>query len=891
MNHQLLISPCRGACVWLSCCLTAFAAWETTSRSWADSKDKPALTQGADARLSGVDADHAAKMTRGLEVFKKQVQPILLKGCVRCHGGKKIEGELDLTEREGLLRGGGRGPAILAGNGKDSLLYKLITHTRDPHMPRSSPKLSDEAIAQIALWIDLGAPYDKPLVAKKKEDEKAWTRKTVSDEDRQFWSFQPLRDPPDEKKRTTDETRNKHGNESVFDPCFIRGRNAWCRTPIDRFIFEKMEAAGVQPNSPANKEQLVRRVYFDLLGLPPTPEEVQAFLNDPSPNAFERLIDWLLDNQHFGERWARHWLDLARFAESHGFEHDYDRPSAYHYRDFVIQAFNQDLPYDTFVKWQLAGDEYSPNDNQALTATGFLAAGVHSTQITKNEVEKHRYDEMDDMLATIGTSMLGLTFGCARCHDHKFDPIPQADYYRMLSTFTTTVRSEIDLDLDPAWYQKAKARFDQEQAPFAAALKKYETEKLPARRQALEKAWLAEAERYRWIGRDALSPHGLPVAGLVQWTQTSDQEWRKLYTQAHEHLQKAPKPKTVKALISSEGLPALRLHTQGADFFNDTYFLRRGDPNQKEGLASQGFLQVLMSAPDSEKHWRQEPPKGWRTSYRRRTFADWLTDTKEGAGNLLARVIVNRLWQHHMGRGIVATPSDYGSRGEPPTHPELLDWLASELIRNGWRLKPIHKLIMTSSVYLQSSGWNDASARIDPDNHLFWRRPPHRLEAEVIRDALLAVSGTLEPRMFGPGTLDRASHRRSIYYTVKRSKLMPMMQVFDAPEALGGVAQRPITTIAPQALLLMNNPNVRNYAKAFAKRIGRDAVTDTELISRGYLISLARQPAPDELTDGITFIQQQMDSYRSAGKSDARELALADFCQILMCLNEFVYVE
>ncbi len=293
-------------------------------------------------------------MTRGLEVFKKQVQPILVKSCVRCHGGKKTEGELDLTEREGLLRGGGRGPAILVGNAKDSLLYKLITHARDPHMPRSSPKLSDEVIAQIGLWIDLGAPYDKPLVVKKKIDEKAWTRKTVSEEDKQFWSFQHLRGLGDLSPPAQGSTKNE----------------GWCRTPIDRIILTKMEAAGITPNPPASKEQLIRRVYFDLVGLPPSPAEIRAYVNDPSPDAYEKLIDRLLENKHFGERWARHWLDLARFAESHGFEHDYDRPSAYHYRDFVIQALNQDLPFDTFVKWQLAGDEFAPDNNLARRCWG-----------------------------------------------------------------------------------------------------------------------------------------------------------------------------------------------------------------------------------------------------------------------------------------------------------------------------------------------------------------------------------------------------------------------------------------------------------------------------------------------------------------------------------------
>src|SRR5947208_897022 len=435
--------PCLKCCCFLIIILIAALARANRDEGTKD-KSTNSPVQGANGPRSGsegVGADHAAKMARGLEVFKKHVQPIFVKSCVRCHGGKKTEGELDLTEREGLLRGGGRGPAILAGNANDSLLYKLITHTRDPHMPRSGNKLSEAAIAQIALWIDLGAPYDQPLIVKKQTDDKAWTRKTVSEEDRQFWSFQPLR------------------GLTLPAPGALKNE-AWCRTPIDRFILAKMQAAGIKPNPPVGKERLIRRVYFDLIGLPASSEEVGAFVNDPAPDAYERLVERLLDSKHFGERWARHWLDLARFAESHGFEHDYDRPSAYHYRDFVIQAFNLDLPFDTFVKWQIAGDELAPNNPLALKATGFLAAGVHSTQITQREVEKHRYDELDDMVATLGTSMLGLTVGCARCHDHKFDPIPQRDYYRLLSAFTTTVRSEIELPVDAEEFRKAKTVFD-----------------------------------------------------------------------------------------------------------------------------------------------------------------------------------------------------------------------------------------------------------------------------------------------------------------------------------------------------------------------------------------------------------------------------------------------
>lgn len=1010
----------------------------------------PGLVQ---AQTKDVDPDHAARMARGLEIFKQHVRPVLVQKCLRCHGEKQ-ESNFDLSDRDTLLKGGETGPAILPGNGKKSHLVQLISHAKEPHMPEGRPKLPDEVIAHITTWIDLGAPYDSPLLARKKTGP-AWTEKVVTAEDRKHWSLQPLQrvQPPLVKEAT------------------------WGRTPIDRFVLARLEGAGLRPNPIVERRLLIRRAYFDLLGLPPTPAEVDAFVKDPAPDAWDRLLDRLLDSPHIGERWARHWLDVARFAESHGFEHDYDRPTAYHYRDFVIQAFNNDLPYDQFVKWQLAGDEFAPDENLALMATGFLAAGVHSTQITKREVEKHRYDEMDDMLATTSTAFLGLTVGCARCHDHKFDPIPQADYYRLLSAFTSTVRSEVDLNLDKKTYAVAKAAFDRLHAPYEDAVRRYETEQLPGRFAAWEKAGKA-TERVPWSliqpstlqstgnatfthlddgsylvsgpnakfdtwtfvattdqkgiaairlealthpslakggpgragnGNFALSDlkvtakpkmggdpvtvklknpratfeqKGLPIAAvidsdarsawavdpqfgqdhaaifdfeqpvgfeggtiltftlsfrnndghnlgrprlalstrvngvgfkdpaataevisllgldpakrtpeqaarLLRWFRTTDPEWQRLTAVELEHRRQAPKPRTVKALVSTEGLAAVRLHTQGEDLLPETHFLRRGDPEQKEGIARQGFLQVLSSA--SEQRWQEKPAAGWRTSYRRRALANWITDTEHGAGHLLARVIVNRLWQHHLGRGLVATPSDFGTRGEPPTHPELLDWLAGELIRNGWRLKPIHKLIMQSAVYQQGSLTDEARLKADRDNRLLWHRPLHRLEAEVIRDSLLAISGQLDAKMFGPGTLDPASKRRSIYFTVKRSKLMPMMQVFDAPEALVSIGDRPTTTIAPQALMLLNNPQIRGQARSFAQRVA--AATPQESVRRAYLSALAREPSADEVAAGTAFLEAQTASHSADKREPARELALTDFCQTLMCLNEFVYLQ
>jgi hypothetical protein len=365
-----------------------------------------------------------------------------------------------------------------------------------------------------------------------------------------------------------------------------------------------------------------------------------------------------------------------------------------------------------------------------------------------------------------------------------------------------------------------------------------------------------------------------------------DPGWQKRDKQIKDHLAKAPKPNMVKALISSEGVPPVKLHTQGEEVLKNTHFLRRGDPNQKEAVASPSYLQVLFSGGD---RWKKSPPKESKLSYRRTAFADWITDVENGAGALLARVIANRLWQHHMGRGIVATPSDFGVRGEPPTHPELLDYLAGELIRNGWRLKPIHKLILTSAVYRTTSTADDAKLQADRDNTLFWRRPSRRLTAESIRDSLLFVGGQLDERMYGPGTLDEASKRRSIYFTMKRSKLIPMLVIFDAPDGTIGVGERPATTVAPQALLMLNNPQVRTWAKGFAARVAKEPASMQDAIDRAYRISLSRNGTPEELAEGTAFVKSQEESYK--GRPDARELALADFCQVVMCLSEFMYVE
>jgi hypothetical protein len=793
-----------------------------------------------------------------------------------------------------------------------------------------------------------------------------------------------------------------------------------------------------------------------------------------------KLCDTLLASPRYGERWARHWLDVARFAESSGFEHDYDRPGAFHFRDFTIKALNADMPYDQFVRWQLAGDEFEPENPLALAATGFLGAGVFPTQITANEVERTRYDAMDDMLSTTGAAFLGLTVGCARCHDHKYDPIPTADYYRMLSTFTTTVRSVLDLELDPEQTRAAVAKWDAEGAPIRAALAQQESGLRPkfdawlssgagdahgatwnvlALDEVKSKAGatfkkmddgsvLAEGangdtDEYTIVAKTALrqltglrlealadpsmvkggpgraangniglshiqifaapagggEPHEiklakaaadfeqnntslsiasaldenpgtgwavdpqfgkdhaavftfaepvdfpdgatltvrldfrlntkhnigrprlaviagaeptlqgevvttrvaelLPRAGTLtdaeraivfDWWKQRDPTWRKLTAQLDEHAKKKPNGKTP-VLVCGEGNTPLRMHTQGADFFEQTYFLKRGSTDQKDGIAPAGFLQVLTRAPDAEKHWQWAPPAGAKVSGRRRALADWIVDTDQGAGALAARVVVNRVWLHHFGRGLVATPNDFGKTGALPAQPELLDWLAGELIRNGWRLKPLHRLMMTSAAYAQSSALDRAKEAADPENALFVRREPQRLEGEAIRDSLLAVSGVLDTKMFGEGSKDERSRRRSIYFTIKRSQLIGSMVAFDAPEPLSSQGARPTTTVAPQALMLMNAPQVREWAESFAHRVEIDTPNGDAAarIARTYLLALSRPPKSSEVQDAETFLAAQTASYMAENKPQPGSIALADFCQVVFGLNEFAY--
>ena len=1003
-------------------------------------------------------SNHTGRMKVGTALFQKTIRPALIENCLKCHGDEKVRSGLDLSSRELLLEGGETDDAINLEDPAKSYLLKLIRHEEEPEMPSKKAKLPDALIADFQKWIALGAPYDKPLLVK---DGSKPAEMRVTESDREFWSFKPLSNsaPP----ATND---------------------SWPQTKIDHFVFAKFSENKLTPNPPAVDHARIRRAYLSLIGLPPTPEQLKAALS----KSHAQLIDDLLASPHYGERWARHWLDAARFAESHGFEQDYDRKYAFHYRDFVIKALNSDMPWDQFVRWQLAGDEIAPENPLAMMATGFLGAGVFPTQLTEKEFESARYDELDDMAATTGTAMLGLTIGCARCHDHKFDPIPVKDYYQFVSIFTSTIRSEVDIPIDSDVYLRqleewtvrhtkasqdlasyqAKPAFTKafdhwlkNQAPsnlntsdwtilnttsassdqsatkltsepggsllasgnpptkeiytlkyqpgagelrflriealthpsmkqngpgranngnFALSDLKLFTSKSGSKKQEVKftsakathqqnktnlsvassidsdpnnSGWavdvggigkdqaavfelakplqLASDEtleltlnfstntqhslgRFRVSISDKPSPpvkvgsggnplldqalKGLRAGNLTKQQRLTlfplfaktDPQWQKLTDTVQKSLSSKPQSTVAKVQVTSEGFPPTKHHADGRGFphfYPETHFLSRGDPNQKTGVAQPGYLQVLMRNDKTTADWQQTPPADWtRTSYRRRSLANWITDIENGAGHLLARVVVNRVWHHHFGRGIVATPNDFGLQGVLPSHPELLDHLAQKLIANDWNLKSLHRDILLSSTWLQSSDPSAEKAAIDPDNKLLWRFTPRRLEAEVVRDSILAAAGQLDPQMFGPGTLDEGHRRRSIYFMIKRSRLVPMMQVFDQPEPLASQGSRPSTTIAPQALLFMNNLQVVKWARALASKL--DPTDADTAIRQLYLRTLGRDPSPSELTDNRAFFDAQSASY--SGNQNATQLALADLCQIMFSLNEFVYL-
>lgn len=677
---------------------------------------------------------------------------------------------------------------------------------------------------------------------------------------------------------------------------------------IDAFLDAELRWHGITPTPTAGRAELLRRVTFDLTGLPPTPAELDAFLRDSSPDAYRRVVDRLLASPAFGERWAQHWLDLAHYADSNGFELDADRPDAWRYRDWVIRAFNSDLPYDRFVQLQVAGDELAPGDPGALIAAGFARAGPREVVSGNIDPEVRRQNELTEATGTVGSVFLGLTIGCARCHDHKFDPLPATDYYGLQAFFAGAQLTEVPLhgDAEKLAFDEATKRITALIQPLEAAQKKleapYRTRLAQAKEDGLtpaEKALRAKPKESRTPEENRLV-EGIGIALDVKWEEVAEA----VAAQAADHAERESLKRQIFELQQQLPLPPAHAMTlaEPCTALPDTRLLGRGDVKNKRAVVEPHPPDVLrVSAPFV-------PPQGPiddTHSGQRLALAKWLTSPGHP---LTARVIVNRLWQHHFGRGLVATPSDFGTRGEPPANRELLDWLAQELVRHDWHLKPLHRLMVMSRAYGRSSldaGSN--GAELDPANHLGWRQERQRLDAEALRDAVLAVSGVLSRRSGGPGARmylepevrslifteaevvelwpeesdPFASSCRSVYLYRKRNVHYPMFDAFDVPDAQTPCPERPVSTHAPQALVLLNSRFAQESARAFAASLPQDSTTDSSRIREAFLRCYARPPTPSELARTQEFLD---------GQPGTREDQWTDFALALINSNEFIHV-
>ena len=767
------------------------------------------------------------------ELFELKVQPILQQHCFKCHshGAEKIKGGLVMDSVSAILTGGDTGPAITPGQPEKSLLIAAIKQTGELKMPAKANKLSDGDIAVIEQWIKAGAPAPKVAVGSTSSTLPNGPVKRVGKltaEDRKWWAFQPIMKP------TPPSVKNA----------------AWARSDLDRFILARLEAESLSPSPEAPRASLVRRLYFDMWGLPPTPEEVDAFLNDKSPDAYEKLVDSLIASPHYGEKWARHWLDLVRYADSDGYRLDSYRPHSWRYRDYVANAFNNDKPYDRFVKEQLAGDELYPDNPEATIATGYLCHWIY--EYNNRDAEGQWKNIMIDLTDTTGDVFFGMGFQCARCHDHKFDPILQKDYYRLQGFFAalmpheqvtaaTKQQREDYAKRAAAWEEKTasiRKQISDIEAKHMKTADRQATEKFPAEVQAMMRKPVAERTPYEHQVAE-LAYRQVTYEYVRLDTRLKGEEKEK-YLALKKKLAEFDKQKP-------EPLPiALAATDLGPKAATVTIPKKGNDPIEP------GFLTVLDDKPAVIK----PVPTAPNSTGRRTALAEWLTQPENP---LTARVIVNRVWQDHFGRGLAANASDFGKLGEKPSHPELLDWLASRFVADGWSFKKLHKLILMSATYRQSVNHPAAqAARLkDPENRLYWRSNTRRLEAEQIRDAVYSVTGELDLKAGGPGA-NFSEPRRSIYCKIMRNTRDPFIDVFDAPFWFNSASSRDTTTTPVQSLLLINSQFMLQRAKALAGRLEKDAsMDDAKLVERAYQLSYGRAPKPAEIEASLKFLREQ----------------------------------
>lgn len=707
---------------------------------------------------------------------------------------------------------------------------------------------------------------------------------------RKYWAFQPVQNAKVPAVQHRSEVAN----------------------PIDSFLLSRLEPKGLNFNPATDRVTLLRRVSFDLVGLPPTPEEVEAFVNDQSPNAYEKVVDRLLASPHYGERWARHWLDLARFAESEGFKSDETRPNAWRYREYVIQSFNENKPYDRFVKEQIAGDELWPKDPWARVATAFNRH--YPDESNARNLMQRRQEILDDVTDTVGATFMAMTYGCARCHNHKFDPILHTDYYRLQAFFAnTTADDEIPMagEKEMAAYRERKANWeaatkavrDEMKAlldPAKAFILKDFVDKYPSEIQAVIAKPAAERNPYEWQmfykAKPYLTIEDDVAAKSLKGEKKANYEALMAELKKFSNLDPGEAPIGIGMRDVSAAAPP-------------THRLNVGVYDAKLEEVQPGFLSIIDAKVPAIR------PEG-NTTGRRTVLANWLASPENP---LTARVMANRIWHYHFGQGLAPAPSDFGMMGGRPSHPELLDWLASEFVHSGWDIKHMHKLMVTSNAYRQSSAYQEAAAKEDPRDKLMWRYPRERLEGEVIRDAALSVAGILNDRVGGPSVFpelpegagkprggwkvsaDPAErNRRSIYIFVRRNARYPMMEAFDMPDTHESCGRRNQTITAPQAMALLNGKVSLEWAQAFAGRVLKQTGGDPNAtVDAAYRLAFGRSPDGSEKDTVLTFLNKQkanLDGTKLAlpdnvppGYDPKQAAALVDFCQMLLNSNEFVY--
>ena len=909
------------------------------------------------AGLLSPAATAAEPAPRGVEFFEKKIRPVLVEHCYRCHSAeaqvKKLRGGLRLDTRAGVHKGGDSGPAVVPGKPEKSLLIKALKHDGDVKMPSQQKKLPDSVIADFEAWVRMGAPDPR--------DGKTASGFSV-EKGRSYWAFQPPHRHPAPKVKAAD----------------------WPARELDCFVLAEQEKRGLRPVRPATRAELIRRASFDLTGLPPTPEEVEAFEADPAPDAYEKVIERLLASPHYGERWGRHWLDVARYTDDlGGTVGPVPAPNSFRYRDWVIDALNRDLPYDRFVRLQLAGDLVTePADDwvERLGGLGFQGLGQRFSGNAVGMVKKKAADELDDRVDTVTRSLLGLTLSCARCHDHKFDPIPQADYYSLAAAYNgarwpvqVALASPRDVEALTKWQAEVAALRSKVQRLPAGEARRLGREELPriasyllaawelnvlarqkrpadvsaiARREKLVPAflarwaralsggkpfplldeWHAEAERAAKeapAGGAVVAPRALReraeavrvkvARALVLQAEVEREANRKKgrrrkVPQPEETLLRVfllndnapfkPAGKEAEALLSgplrerheanvaalerlTKTSPPAPLKAPGVNGGGQPMRINvRGNPERLGDEAPPGFLQVL-----------RPPGQARGKAFTRLDLADAIASRDNP---LTARVWVNRVWHHHFGRGIVATPGNFGALGARPTHPGLLDTLAVRFMEAGWSTKWLHREIMLSSTYRLGSANDDGNAARDADNHFLWRMAPRRLDFEAWRDAMLAVSGTLDRRMGGSagqagkgrrGQLhpdDPANARRTVYSFVSRFEPNPTLTLFDFPEPNVTSERRGVTTVPQQQLFALNSPFALAQAKAFAARVERERKGEKERIERAWRLAYGRAPTDREIELSQGFL-------READEGEKRT-PWERLCHAILATNEFAFV-